>query len=147
MSDARKRALYYRCVSSVFPFYFFRDMIHDVSNRTNSMINRLLFITINTGLLTTIFTLTSAICVSITPQLNLPIDLNTLFKLGVMPQNFFWTAFNVVQCPLYVNSVMANLNTRRFIRYGRRTEPSYQLSSMHFNLNQTITNGNEAVSL
>ena len=42
--------------------------------RTNSMITRLLFITINTGLLTTIFAIASIICVSIAPQLNILVD-------------------------------------------------------------------------
>ena len=69
-----------------------------------------------------------------------------LSKLGVIPQYQFWAAFDFIQCPLYVNSVMSNLNTRRFIRYGRRTQSSYELSSLRFNSNRPTTNGNEVVS-
>jgi len=66
--------------------------------KTNHMINRLIILVINTGLATTIVT-----------------SLLILF-LSIQPDSNTFVIFNVLVSPLYCNSVMANLNSREYLR-------------------------------
>jgi len=66
--------------------------------RTNSMINRLFVLTINTGL-------TTASC-----------TLLLIIFLSVQKNVLTYVFFNYIIAPLYMNSALANLNSRDYIR-------------------------------
>ncbi|KAJ7756411.1 hypothetical protein DFH07DRAFT_959065 [Mycena maculata] len=66
--------------------------------QTQSMIRRLNMMIINTGLITTISTIL------------------TIIFVGVQPATFTYAFFNILVSPLYGNSVMANLNSREYVR-------------------------------
>jgi len=70
-------------------------------SNTQSMIQRLIMLTINTGLITTVSALLAVIFVR------------------VQPATFVYAVFNCLVSPLYGNSVLANLNSRDYVR-GRR---------------------------
>ncbi|KAJ8088048.1 hypothetical protein PM082_013599 [Marasmius tenuissimus] len=67
---------------------------------TNAMVNRLIVVIINTGLATTVFTLL------------------TIIFLAAKPDTLIYVFFNFMISPLYGNSVLANLNSREFVRGG-----------------------------
>jgi len=70
---------------------------------THSMVRRHTMMVINTGLITTIATML------------------TIIFVAVQPATFTYAFFNILVSGLYANSVMANLNSREYIR-GRRTD-------------------------
>lgn len=83
--------------------------------RTNSMINRLMVLTINTGLATAVCTLLLIIFVrpsDLKPSIYYSYDL----QLSVQKNVLTYVFFNFLISPLYCNSVMANLNSRDYIR-------------------------------
>ncbi|KAJ7756416.1 hypothetical protein DFH07DRAFT_820489 [Mycena maculata] len=73
-------------------------------SQTQSMIRRLTMMVINTGLITTISTIL------------------TIIFVGVQPATFTYAFFNILVSPLYGNSVMANLNSREYVRAARRDQ-------------------------
>ncbi|KAF7330986.1 hypothetical protein MVEN_02438700 [Mycena venus] len=93
---------------------------YTIFSQTQSMIRRLTVMVINTGLITTIATLL------------------TIIFIGVQPATFTYAFFNFWVSPLYANSVMANLNSRDYIR-GRRENSntaasgSIELNAWHIN--------------
>ncbi|KAJ8088006.1 hypothetical protein PM082_013557 [Marasmius tenuissimus] len=85
---------------------------------TNKMVNRLTVVVINTGLATTVFTLL------------------TIIFLAAKPDTLIYVFFNFMISPLYGNSVLANLNSREFVRGGHDTFTSQsggmQMNSVKF---------------
>jgi len=65
---------------------------------TQTMVHRLLVLTVNTGLMTTIATAL------------------TIVFVAAQPDTFVYAFFNVLVSSLYGNSVMANLNSRDYVR-------------------------------
>ncbi|KAF9445161.1 hypothetical protein P691DRAFT_777759 [Macrolepiota fuliginosa MF-IS2] len=65
---------------------------------TQTMVHRLLMLTINTGLMTTIATAL------------------TIVFVAAKPDTFIYAFFNILVSSLYGNSVMANLNSRDYVR-------------------------------
>ncbi|KAJ7142151.1 hypothetical protein C8R43DRAFT_1238245 [Mycena crocata] len=92
----------------------------DVFTQTRTMIRRLTMLVINTGLITTVATLL------------------TIIFVGVQPATFTYVFFNSLVSPLYGNSVMANLNSRDYVR-GRRDHvtgtASLELNAWNINNN------------
>jgi len=74
--------------------------------RTNAMVRRLIVLTINTGMATTITTMI------------------TIVLLRTEPNNLSYLFFNVITPVLYCNSVLTNLNSRDYIRGRRHLMPS-----------------------
>jgi len=98
--------------------------------RTRNMIDRMVFLTVNTGLVTTLCTLL------------------TIVLLRVQPNTLTYVFFNILVSPFYCNSVLANLNSRDYIR-GRpqhgsgatgSSEPSTVLELGRFRSGQTGSN-------
>jgi hypothetical protein len=56
-----------------------------------------------------------------------------LGQVGALPSTFVYAFFNFLISPLYGNSVMANLNSRDYVR-GQRdtTDASLELSGVQF---------------
>jgi len=90
--------------------------------QTQTMVHRLLVLTINTGLITTIATVL------------------TIISIAVKPDTFIYALFSILVSLLYGNSVMANLNSRAYVRGGQAdyvfgssiqlsTNPSFGLGS------------------
>jgi len=71
--------------------------------KSDTLINRLIIYSVNTGLLTSVFS--AAVLVS----------------YNMMPDNLIFIAFYFVLCKLYANSCLALLNTRRFV-HGKGTD-------------------------
>jgi len=68
--------------------------------KSDTIINRLILFSMNTGLLTSLWAITS------------------LVTITVMPSTFWYIMFYVSTCKLYVNSLLATLNSRRNSRGG-----------------------------
>ncbi|KAI0264002.1 hypothetical protein BC834DRAFT_286945 [Gloeopeniophorella convolvens] len=71
--------------------------------KSDTLINRLILYSVNTGILT------SACSVAV------------LVTYNIMPANFIFIGFYFVLCKLYANSCVATLNTRRFV-HGKGTD-------------------------
>jgi len=71
--------------------------------KSDTLINRLILYSVNTGLVTSVFS--AAVLVS----------------YNLMPANLVFIAFYFILCKLYANSCLATLNTRRFVQ-GRGTD-------------------------
>jgi len=95
--------------------------------KTNNMINRLIILTINTGMATLLVTLL------------------TIIFYKAQPNTLNYTFFNILVSPLYCNSVLANLNSRDYVRGVKRvpiqsggsSDPSavLELGQLRFNSN------------
>jgi len=72
--------------------------------KTNNMINRLIILTVNTGMVTLLCTLLTIV----------------LYK--TKPATLDYVFFNTLVSPLYCNSVLANLNSREYVRGDRRVD-------------------------
>lgn len=79
--------------------------------RTNNVINRLMILSINSGLVT----MTAALIFIIT--------------LATSPQTYVYIFFYYLTAPLYCNSVLANLNSREWLRRQAGQTESYNLRS------------------
>lgn len=79
--------------------------------RTNNVINRLMILSINSGLVT----MTAALIFIIT--------------LATSPQTYVYIFFYYLTAPLYCNSVLANLNSREWLRKQVGQTESYNLRS------------------
>ncbi|KAH8984192.1 hypothetical protein EDB86DRAFT_3084744 [Lactarius hatsudake] len=83
--------------------------------KTDSMILTLMAYSINSGLLTGLLGITSTIC------------------FIAVPATMVWLAFSWAMCKCYVNSLLAMLNSRDFVRdrsESGNTDNAYHLSSM-----------------
>ncbi|KAF8909956.1 hypothetical protein CPB85DRAFT_1435440 [Mucidula mucida] len=74
--------------------------------KSTDMINRLIIFTFNTGIPTTICALMSLIC------------------LNAIPSTFLYIFFYLIMGRFYTNSILVTLNSRDYIRDGRRSEGS-----------------------
>jgi len=107
---------------------------------TNRLINRLIIYSINTGLATTTATLL------------------TIILLATAPNTLIYGFFDFLISPLYVNSVLANLNSREYIRGDASAQVStldftpatpngssrpHELRSLKFNHNPRMVRGSE----
>jgi len=104
--------------------------------KTNRLINRLIVLTINTGLATATATFL------------------TIVLLAASPNTLIYAFFNYLISPLYCNSVLANLNSRQFLRAAEpqgstlefsRTPigGSHELTGLKFNSNTRIMRASE----
>ncbi|KAA1474698.1 hypothetical protein DENSPDRAFT_343194 [Dentipellis sp. KUC8613] len=82
---------------------FFLHQMRTGYAKSDSLINRLILYSVNTGFLT------SAVSIAV------------LALYNTMPQNFIFMSFYFVLSKLYANSCLATLNTRRFVR-GKGTD-------------------------
>ncbi|KLO13320.1 hypothetical protein SCHPADRAFT_368771 [Schizopora paradoxa] len=86
-------------ITSVLVYYLQRGrIIGDNAWTTNPVINRLIFFTISTGLLTSIVTLANLV----------------LFLAA--PDSYYWVIPHVISSKLYVTSLLSTLNSRRSVR-------------------------------
>ncbi|KAI0034349.1 hypothetical protein K488DRAFT_84078 [Vararia minispora EC-137] len=82
--------------------YFLQKMRTGYS-ASDTLIKRLIVYSVNTGALTSLF------------------SISVVITYNVMPYNFVFMACYFILCKLYANSCLATLNTRRFVR-GRGTD-------------------------
>jgi len=71
--------------------------------RSDTLINRLIIYSVNTGMLTSVFSAA------------------VLATYNIMPTNFVYISLYFILCKLFANSCVATLNTRRFV-HGRGTD-------------------------
>jgi hypothetical protein len=71
--------------------------------RSDTLINRLIIYSVNTGMLTSVFSAA------------------VLATYNIMPINFVYMSLYFILCKLFANSCVATLNTRRFV-HGRGTD-------------------------
>jgi len=71
--------------------------------RSDTLINRLIIYSVNTGMLTSVFSAA------------------VLATYNIMPINFVYMSLYFILCKLFANSCIATLNTRRFV-HGRGTD-------------------------
>jgi hypothetical protein len=71
--------------------------------RSDTLINRLIIYSVNTGMLTSVF------------------SASVLAMYNLMPENFIYIALYFILCKLFANSCVGTLNTRRFV-HGRGTD-------------------------
>jgi len=83
--------------------------------QTQTILRRLTMMVINTGLITTISTLL------------------TIIFVAVQPATFTYAFFNILVSGLYANSVMANLNSREYIRGRHNNATATYTTSLEFN--------------
>jgi hypothetical protein len=86
---------------------------------TDRMILRLIFISVNTGLSSTLFALLFLILVRF----------NTLLTFLIYPTDLICTALYYPLCTVYCNTLLANLNVRSFVRGGSEIWQLNTLSS------------------
>jgi hypothetical protein len=104
------------------------------------MIHRLTVLIINTGLITAIATLLTIVFVRLISSLSrLMLRLMRKSQLGVQPATFTYAFFNFLVSPLYANSVMANLNSREYIRGRRDAGTAGSLEMNAWNINDTTS--------
>jgi len=94
-------------------------------SHTNSMIDRLIVLVVNTGLATAISTIL------------------TIIFVGALPNTFVYAFFNLLISPLYGNSVMANLNSRDYIRGQNHHESGLELSGIQFGSRRDDVSGSK----
>jgi len=105
-------------------------------SKTNRLINRLIILTINTGFATATATFL------------------TIVLLAASPNTLIYVFFNYLISPLYCNSVLANLNSRAFVRgsepQGSSFEfsktlvgPAHELTGLKFHSNTRIMRASE----
>ncbi|KAI0742009.1 hypothetical protein C8Q80DRAFT_170298 [Daedaleopsis nitida] len=104
--------------------WFLRNLKTGYS-KDDSIINRLTIYAINTGVISSAFSLL------------------TLVLYNIMPNNFVFMAFYFVLSKVYANSFYAALNTRRSVR-GRGTEAERTTVPTFLMVGQTTTFKNEA---
>ncbi|KAF7795536.1 hypothetical protein EIP86_006698 [Pleurotus ostreatoroseus] len=97
-------------------------------HQTQRMVHRLLVVVINTGLITTLSTLL------------------TLIFVGASPNTFIYAFFNILISPLYGNSVMANLNSRDYIRGGATHMTSLEMSALQCAVNSSTGRGTNSTT-
>jgi len=89
--------------------------------KTNSMVNKLITICINTGLITTVAYILAIILLAALPSTNLAY---------VFP--------DYIVVPLYCNSVLANLNSRKYIR-GDNVIVDTKLETIKFHAEKSVS--------
>ncbi|PIL37556.1 hypothetical protein GSI_01250 [Ganoderma sinense ZZ0214-1] len=93
-------------ISLTLIFLLWQRRISDGFKSTDKILHRLTVFVINTGVWT-------ALCA-----------LFTIITLAAYPNVQIYVSLNFVVCPLYCNTLLANLNARGFIRGDNYTEPS-----------------------
>jgi len=96
---------------------------------TQLMIHRLMVLIINTGLITALATLL------------------TIIFVGAEPATFVYAFFNILISPLYGNSIMANLNSRDYIRGDvNGSAGTIELSAIQLATHNNTTRGTGSVT-
>jgi hypothetical protein len=82
----------------------------NVSESTNQLIGRLVLFSLNSGIWTALVALSVAITLAAVP----------------LPDLIFPAVYTML-CPLYCNTVLANLNSRKYLKHGRVSSPTGQI--------------------
>jgi hypothetical protein len=98
---------------------------------TQAIVNRLTLLVVNTGLITTVAYIVAIILVTTSCRFTIDkptIDTKPFPQLTTLPGTVLGYTIPVYFiAPLYCNSVLANLNSRQYVRTGRRFGASDQI--------------------
>ena len=109
---------------------------------------------VNTGFITTLFGLLTIITVRLFPLSYPPPFIYTNKQLKTLPNALIYAGANFLTCPLYLNTVMANLNMRRFMRgsggstimWGEEGKRSMRLETLKFGDPSSVSGSGGSVS-
>ncbi|KAK0466154.1 uncharacterized protein EV420DRAFT_1510150 [Desarmillaria tabescens] len=79
---------------------------HNVFKDTTQILNRLSILIVNTGLWTSLITVLTLIGLQVV----------------ILEEQDIYAALSFITCPLYCNTLLANLNIRDYIRHGGRPQ-------------------------
>jgi len=116
LTHSRKGGLAWGCITVIFDVLIVVTLIQilrrnrGVFSKTDTMINRLVYVTMATGLVPTFFTIA------------------TLVSLGLLPKAQIYVPFFEMSCKLYPAALLATLNLRERIRGTSRSRVITTLS-------------------
>ena len=99
-------------------------------------------VVVNTGVITAIFGILTIVTVRRLPSSSRAYS-NTVPKLVTLPNTEIYTAAYFPICPLYCNTILANLNVRAYLRGGQGPIMDLPLSPMNLGSQQATLSKND----